>query len=156
DIAAACWCSVRTLRSNNWRRRLRLRRGIRSAAGSRSDARSSETPRGPGLPVISTTRPSSSRGRLVTARWSSCCSTRASRVRLRRTALLIRLTADKAMARIGFIGVGLMGHGMAKHLLAKGHPLTLKAHRNRANLADLLAAGAREVQTLADVGAASD
>jgi len=60
------------------------------------------------------------------------------------------------MERIGFIGLGLMGHGMAKNLLAKGYPLTFKAHRNRSNLADLLAAGAKEVPTLADVGAASD
>lgn len=60
------------------------------------------------------------------------------------------------MERIGFIGLGLMGHGMAKNLLAKGYPLTFKAHRNRSNLADLLAAGAQEVQTLAEVGAASD
>ncbi len=33
--------------------------------------------------------------------------------------------------RIGFIGVGLMGHGMAKNLVEKGHPLTVMAHRNR-------------------------
>lgn len=60
------------------------------------------------------------------------------------------------MERIGFIGIGLMGHGMAKHLLAKGYKLTFKAHRNRSNLADLLAAGASEVQSLAEVGTASD
>jgi 3-hydroxyisobutyrate dehydrogenase-like beta-hydroxyacid dehydrogenase len=60
------------------------------------------------------------------------------------------------MERIGFIGIGLMGHGMAKHLLAKGYKLTFKAHRNRSNLADLLAAGASEVQSLNEVGAASD
>jgi 3-hydroxyisobutyrate dehydrogenase-like beta-hydroxyacid dehydrogenase len=60
------------------------------------------------------------------------------------------------MERIGFIGLGMMGHGMAKHLLAKGYPLTFKAHRNRSNLADLLAAGAREVSTLAEVSKASD
>ncbi len=46
---------------------------------------------------------------------------------------------------------GLMGHGIAKNLLAKGYPLTFKAHRNRAQLADLLAAGAREVPTFAEV-----
>ena len=28
--------------------------------------------------------------------------------------------------RIGFIGIGMMGHGMAKNLLAKGYPLTLQ------------------------------
>jgi 3-hydroxyisobutyrate dehydrogenase-like beta-hydroxyacid dehydrogenase len=47
------------------------------------------------------------------------------------------------MARIGFIGAsGLMGHGMAKNLLARGHELRLTVHRNRERVADLLQAGA--------------
>ncbi len=50
-------------------------------------------------------------------------------------------------ARIGFIGLGLMGHGMAKNLLKKGHPLSFVVHRNRANLADLLDLGGKEVAT---------
>lgn len=50
-------------------------------------------------------------------------------------------------ARIGFIGLGLMGHGMAKNLLRKGHPLSFVVHRNRANLADLLDLGGKEVAT---------
>ena len=51
------------------------------------------------------------------------------------------------MAAIGFIGAsGLMGHGMAKNLLAKGHALSLTVHRNRERVADLLAAGAVEKQ----------
>ena len=49
--------------------------------------------------------------------------------------------------RIGFIGIGLMGHGIAKNLVTKGFPLTLRVNRNRAPLADLLAAGATEVST---------
>ncbi|MGZ5206454.1 MAG: NAD(P)-binding domain-containing protein, partial [Caldimonas sp.] len=49
------------------------------------------------------------------------------------------------MARIGFIGAsGLMGHGMAKNLLAKGHALEFTVHRNRERVADLVAAGATE------------
>ena len=49
------------------------------------------------------------------------------------------------MSRIGFIGAsGLMGHGMAKNLLAKGHELQVTVHRQRDRVADLLAAGARE------------
>ncbi len=60
------------------------------------------------------------------------------------------------MERIGFIGLGLMGHGMAKNLLAKGYPLSFKAHRNRASLDDLLAAGARELADLAAVAKESD
>ena len=58
--------------------------------------------------------------------------------------------------RIGFIGLGLMGHGIAKNLVTKGFPLTVRAHSNRAPLADLLAAGAKEVATNAEVARASD
>jgi 3-hydroxyisobutyrate dehydrogenase-like beta-hydroxyacid dehydrogenase len=48
------------------------------------------------------------------------------------------------MAVIGFIGAsGLMGHGMAKNLLAKGHQLHITVHRNHERVADLLAGGAR-------------
>lgn len=58
--------------------------------------------------------------------------------------------------RIGFIGIGMMGHGMAKNLLAKGFPLSFKANRNRDNLGDLLAAGAKEVDSHAECARASD
>src|SRR5512143_3448258 len=61
-----------------------------------------------------------------------------------------------AKPRIGFIGLGLMGHGIAKNLVTKGFPLTVRVHRNRAPLEDLLAAGATEVATSADVARASD
>jgi len=50
-----------------------------------------------------------------------------------------------AKESIGFIGVGLMGHGMAKNLLEKGHPLTILGHRNRAPVEDLVKRGAKEV-----------
>ena len=39
--------------------------------------------------------------------------------------------------RIGFIGVGLMGHGAAKNILEGGFPLTVLAHRNREPVDDL-------------------
>lgn len=45
---------------------------------------------------------------------------------------------------IGFIGTGLMGHGMAKNIVGKGYPLTVTAHRNRAPVDDLIARGATE------------
>ena len=61
-----------------------------------------------------------------------------------------------ANPRIGFVGLGLMGHGIAKNLVTKGFPLTVRAHRNRKPLEDLLAAGAKEVATNADVAKASD
>ena len=52
---------------------------------------------------------------------------------------------------IGFIGLGLMGHGMAKNLLAKGFDLRFMVHRDRSRLQDLLDAGAREVNTRRDL-----
>ena len=52
---------------------------------------------------------------------------------------------------IGFIGLGLMGHGMAKHLLAKGYGLRFATHRNRSNNDDLIAAGAVEVKSRAEL-----
>ncbi|MET0440909.1 MAG: NAD(P)-dependent oxidoreductase [Casimicrobiaceae bacterium] len=58
--------------------------------------------------------------------------------------------------RIGFIGVGLMGHGIAKNLVTKGFPLTIRAHRNRGPVDDLLAKGAKEAKTTAEVTRASD
>jgi 3-hydroxyisobutyrate dehydrogenase-like beta-hydroxyacid dehydrogenase len=58
--------------------------------------------------------------------------------------------------RIGFIGAsGLMGHGMAKNLLAKGHPVAITVHRNRERVADLLAAGATEAPSPAALAAQS-
>lgn len=48
---------------------------------------------------------------------------------------------------IGFIGVGLMGHGMAKNIVEKGYPLVVMGHRNRAPVEDLLARGAAEATT---------
>ncbi len=46
---------------------------------------------------------------------------------------------------IGFIGVGLMGHGMARNIVEKGWPLLVMGHRNRAPVEDLVGRGAREV-----------
>lgn len=58
---------------------------------------------------------------------------------------------------IGFIGAsGLMGHGMARNLLAKGHRLALTVHRRRERVADLLAAGATEAADAAALAAQSD
>ncbi len=49
------------------------------------------------------------------------------------------------MSTLGFIGAsGLMGHGMARNLLSRGHAVHLTVHRNRERVADLLAAGALE------------
>jgi 3-hydroxyisobutyrate dehydrogenase-like beta-hydroxyacid dehydrogenase len=58
--------------------------------------------------------------------------------------------------RIGFIGVGMMGHGMASNLVAKGFPTTILGHRNRKPVDDLVAKGAREGKNPADIAAQSD
>jgi 3-hydroxyisobutyrate dehydrogenase-like beta-hydroxyacid dehydrogenase len=58
--------------------------------------------------------------------------------------------------RIGFIGLGMMGHGMAKHLLLKGFPLSFVVHRDRSRLADLVQQGATEVKSPAELARGSD
>jgi 3-hydroxyisobutyrate dehydrogenase-like beta-hydroxyacid dehydrogenase len=59
-------------------------------------------------------------------------------------------------AHIGFIGVGLMGHGMAKNLLEKGFALTIMGNRNRTPVDSLVAKGAVEVKTPAEVAKRAD
>ena len=41
---------------------------------------------------------------------------------------------------VGFVGVGLMGWGMAKNAVEKGYPLRVIAHRKREAVDDLVAA----------------
>jgi 3-hydroxyisobutyrate dehydrogenase-like beta-hydroxyacid dehydrogenase len=57
---------------------------------------------------------------------------------------------------IGFIGVGLMGHGMAKNLVTKGHPLVVLGHRNREPVEHLKTLGATEAATPRDLAAQCD
>jgi len=54
---------------------------------------------------------------------------------------------------VGFVGLGLMGHGMAKNIVEKGYPLLALAHRNRKPLEDLLGRGAVEAESLAALAA---
>jgi 2-hydroxy-3-oxopropionate reductase len=56
---------------------------------------------------------------------------------------------------IGFIGLGLMGRPMAKHLAVKGHTLTVH-NRSRAAVDELVAAGATAASTPAEVARRSD
>src|SRR3977135_2416426 len=58
--------------------------------------------------------------------------------------------------RIGFSGGGLMGHGMVKSLVEKGHALTVMGHRNRAPVDDLVGRGAKEAKSAAEVARNSD
>jgi len=50
-------------------------------------------------------------------------------------------------AKVGFIGLGLMGQGMAANILKKEWPLSVMAHRNRAPVEALVAEGAEEAKT---------
>ncbi len=61
-----------------------------------------------------------------------------------------------AKQKIGFVGVGMMGHGMAKNLLNKGFEVTVMAHKNRKPIEDLLEQGAREAKTPRQVAEQSD
>jgi 3-hydroxyisobutyrate dehydrogenase-like beta-hydroxyacid dehydrogenase len=74
----------------------------------------------------------------------------------RRDARIDLIRRNDMTQRIGFIGIGMMGHGMAKNLVAKGFPLVFRVNRNRANIGDLVAAGAREVRTSAEVAQNAD
>jgi 3-hydroxyisobutyrate dehydrogenase-like beta-hydroxyacid dehydrogenase len=56
---------------------------------------------------------------------------------------------------IGFIGTGLMGHGMARNIVEKGYPLTITAHRSRTAIDDLVARGAMEAMGVEDLAARS-
>jgi 3-hydroxyisobutyrate dehydrogenase-like beta-hydroxyacid dehydrogenase len=58
--------------------------------------------------------------------------------------------------QVSFVGVGMMGHGMAKNLLLKGFPTTILGHRNRAPVEDLVRQGASEAKNPADAAANAD
>lgn len=58
--------------------------------------------------------------------------------------------------KIGFIGVGLMGHGMAKNIIEAGYPLTVMGHRNRVPVEELIGRGAAEAKSPKAVAEASD
>ena len=59
------------------------------------------------------------------------------------------------MTRIGWVGTGVMGASMCRHLLDAGYPVTVTT-RTRAKADELVAAGAVWVDTPAEVAAASD
>ena len=61
-----------------------------------------------------------------------------------------------AKEKIGFVGVGLMGHGMAKNLVEKGHPLTILGHKNRAPIEDLVKRGAVEAGSAKELAEKSE
>ena len=58
--------------------------------------------------------------------------------------------------KVGFIGVGLMGHGMAKNIVEKGYPLTIMGHKNRKPVTDLIKRGAKEAKSAKAMAQACD
>ncbi|MGE3147966.1 MAG: NAD(P)-dependent oxidoreductase, partial [Pseudorhodoplanes sp.] len=58
--------------------------------------------------------------------------------------------------RIGFIGLGAMGRGMARNLVGKGFPVTVVGHRNRAPVEDLVSRGASEAKSAVEATEQSD
>ncbi|WP_227306380.1 NAD(P)-dependent oxidoreductase [Acidisoma cellulosilyticum] len=58
--------------------------------------------------------------------------------------------------RVGFVGLGLMGQGMARNILRKGWPLSVLAHRSRTAVEALVADGATEVTSARALAEASD
>jgi len=60
------------------------------------------------------------------------------------------------MKNIGFIGVGMMGQGMAHNLVVKGFNVTVMGNRNRKPVAELVAEGAHEAGSLQELVAKVD
>ena len=60
------------------------------------------------------------------------------------------------MLRVALVGAGLMGEPIADHLLRRGFPVTVVAHRNRAPIERLASSGATECRTAAEAAATSD
>lgn len=58
--------------------------------------------------------------------------------------------------KIGFVGVGHMGHGMARNILEGGYQVTIRGHRNRAPIDSLTGMGATEASSLAEMAARCD
>jgi len=58
--------------------------------------------------------------------------------------------------RIGIVGVGLMGHGIAANIVKHGFPLVLLGHAGNQPVEDLLQGGATQVDALKEIAAQAD
>lgn len=58
--------------------------------------------------------------------------------------------------KVGLIGPGLMGHGIAKNILEKGYKLAVLGHRNRKPVEDLVARGATEAGSARELAQSCD
>ncbi|MBB5701282.1 hypothetical protein FHS76_001131 [Ochrobactrum daejeonense] len=64
-------------------------------------------------------------------------------------------TKAQSKEHIGFIGIGFMGHGMAKNIVEKGYRLTFLGRKKREPAEDLKKRGGVEMATAQDVAAQS-
>ena len=58
--------------------------------------------------------------------------------------------------QVGFIGVGLMGHGLAKNLALKGYPPIFLNHPGNKPADDIIALGGRPVDSIAGIARAAE
>ena len=58
---------------------------------------------------------------------------------------------SESSEKIGFVGVGLMGQGMATNILAKSFPLTIIGNKNRKPVENLVQKGATEAKNFAEL-----
>ena len=65
-------------------------------------------------------------------------------------------TIHMVQGKVGFIGVGLMGHGMAKNIVEKGFDLVVLRHRKAEAVEDLKTRGATEATSLRDMAEQCD
>lgn len=60
------------------------------------------------------------------------------------------------MKKIGMVGIGMMGHGIASNIIKHGYPMVLLEHPGNQPLQGLLAAGATTTESAASLAAAVD
>ena len=65
-------------------------------------------------------------------------------------------TADVAGTRVGFVGLGAMGVGMAANVAKAGYPLAVLGHRRREPVERLVGLGAAEAPSACELGEACD
>lgn len=58
--------------------------------------------------------------------------------------------------KIGFIGVGIMGHGLAKNIALAGYPLLFLEHPGNQSVDDLFQLGASSISNITDIARHSD
>jgi len=61
------------------------------------------------------------------------------------------MTTQHVKPTVGFIGVGYMGHGLAKNIMLGGYDLWIKGNRNRVPVESLIERGAKEASDIAEM-----